>query len=96
MRLYDFKRGHKKSADEIEAIMQEMFDNVRREGEHILAEYKGLKKIEVWLEGKKLAAETESRDVPNEDAMDTLKKWNDFLFRVTGYTSKERKKKLSK
>ncbi len=96
MRLYDFKRGHKKSIDDIESIMQEMFHNVKREGERIYAEYKGLKSIEVWMEGKKLAAETKSRDVSNEDAMDTLKVWNDFLFRVTGYTAKERKKKMSK
>ncbi len=96
MRLYDFKRGHKKSIDDIEEIMKDMFENVRRDGDRLFAEYKGLKSIEVWLEGKKMAAETDARDVSNEDAMDTLKKWNDFLFRVTGYTTKERKKKMSK
>ena len=96
MRLYDFKRGHRKSMDEIEGIMKEMFNDVRRENERIYATYKGLAKIEVWLEGKKLAAETTSREVSNEDAMDTLKKWNEFLFKVTGYTSKERKKKMTK
>jgi len=96
MRAYDFKRGHKKGIEEIEAIMRELFENVQKNGERLVAQYKGLEKIEVWLEGKKLAVETTSRDVSGEDAMDTLKTWNEFLFRVTGYTAKERKKKLNK
>ncbi len=96
MRLYDFKRGHKKNIDEIEKIMGEIFGTVERRGEKLYSSYKGLAHIEVWLEKNKLAAITEPRDVSDQDALDTLKKWNDFLYRVTGYTAKERKKKLSK
>ncbi len=96
MRLYDFKRGHKKTAEEIEAIMKEMFGEVKKEGDKMISSYKGLERIEVWLEGKKLAAETTSKKVDDKEAMDTLRTWNDFLFRVTGYTAKERKKKMTK
>ena len=96
MRLYDFKRGHKKSLEEIGEIMKEMFGEVHEENGRLVSSYKGLERIEVWLEGKKLAAETKSKKVSGEDAMDTLKTWNEFLFRVTGYTAKERKKKMTK
>ncbi len=96
MRTYEFKRGHRKTLDEIEYIMREIFGYAERKGEKIISRYKGLKRIVVWLEGKMLAVETESRQVKDKDAMDTIKAWNDFLFRVTGYTAKERKKKLTK
>ena len=96
MRLYDFKRGHRKELDEIEEIMKLLFGKVRRENGKLISEYKGLSRIEAWIEGKKLAVETKSKEVSEADAMDTLKKWNDFLFKVTGYTAKERKKRMTK
>ena len=95
MRLYSFKRGHKKDESEIEAIMKDMFDNVHEEDGKLVAKYGGLERIEVWLEGKKLAVETKSKQVSEQEAINTLKVWNDFLFCVTGYTAKERKKKMS-
>ncbi len=96
MRLYEFKRGHRKGIEEIEEIMREIFGKVESKEGRLISSFKGLSRIEVWLQDKKLAVETESREVGEEDAMETLRKWNDFLFRVTGYTSKERKKKMSK
>ncbi len=96
MRLYDFKRGHKKDLEGIEAIMKELFGEVKREGEHLIASFGSLKRIEVWLEGGKMAAVTESEKGKSQDAQETLKRWNEFLFRVTGYTAKERKKKMTK
>ena len=96
MRAYSFKRGHQKGIDEIEDIMGEIFGNVKREENKLISSYKGLERIEVWLEGKNMMAETKSKKVNTQDSIDTIKKWNDFLFRVTGYTAKERKKKMVK
>lgn len=96
MRLYDFKRGHKKNLEEIAEIMKELFGEVKRENGHLIASYGALERIEIWLEGKKIAAETTSRKTEASVAQETLKRWNEFLFRVTGYTAKERKKKMSK
>ncbi len=96
MRAYSFKRGHQKGIDEIEDIMGKIFGNVKREENKLISSYKGLERIEVWLEGKNMMAETKSKKVNTEDSMDTIKKWNEFLFRVTGYTAKERKKKITK
>ncbi len=94
MRLYDFKRGHKKDLGKIAEIMEEIFGEVKREGEHLVASFGTLEKIEVWLEGGKMAATTTARR--EGDAQETLKRWNEFLYRVTGYTAKERKKKMTK
>jgi len=94
MRLYDFKRGHRKSLEEIAGIMEELFGGVKREGEHLVASFGTLERIEVWLEGSKMAATTSARR--EGDAQKTLKRWNEFLYRVTGYTAKERKKKMTK
>ncbi|AGB04551.1 hypothetical protein AciM339_0668 [Aciduliprofundum sp. MAR08-339] len=96
MRLYPFKRGHKKGIDEIEVIMKEIFGDVSRENGHLLASYGALEKIEIWIEEGKMAAETKSRKVESSISQETLKRWNDFLFRVTGYTAKERKKRMTK
>ena len=96
MRAYSFKRGHQKGIDEIGDIMREIFGNVKREGNKLISSYKGLERIEIWLEGKNMMAETKYKKVNTQDSMDTIKKWNEFLFRVTGYTAKERKKKMTK
>ena len=96
MRVYAFKRGYKKSLEEIRDIMVEIFGTVKMQGSKLISSYKGLERIEVWLENGKLVVETKSRNVSDKDAVDTVKAWNEFLFRVTGYTAKERKKKLTK
>ncbi len=96
MRLYSFKRGHKKSLEEIGKIMKDIFGDVSEENGHLLSSFGALDRIEVWIEDGKMAAETKSRKVESSLAQETLKRWNDFLFRVTGYTAKERKKKMTK
>ncbi len=96
MRTYPFKRGHKKTLYEVKSIMENIFGNVEIRDNKLISSYKGLEKIEAWIERGKLAVETKSKNVDEEDALQTVKVWNDFLFRVTGYTAKERKKKLTK
>ncbi len=96
MRYYSFKRGHKKTLEDIGNIMKELFGEVREENGHLIASFGALERIDVWLEGNKLAAETRSKKVESDLAQETLRRWNDFLFRVTGYTAKERKKKMTK
>jgi hypothetical protein len=100
MREYPVKRGHYSKAlagDGLKRIMEETFGHVEEDGEWLVSSYKGLKKVRVKPLGKtKLLVETETANVPEGDAADTLKKYNEFLFRATGYTAKERKKMMSK
>ncbi len=96
MRLYDFKRGHRKTLEGIKEIMKELFGEVREEHGHLVSSYLGLERIEVWPEDKRIAIDTKSRKVESDEAQKTLRVWNEFLYRVTGYTAKERKKKMTK
>jgi hypothetical protein len=64
-------------------------------GDHINSSYPGLTKIELWAEGKKLCVETET-DTQYANPSETIKFFNGLLESLTGYTTKERKKLISK
>lgn len=58
--------------------------------------YGSLKKISVQIKDKKLLVDTESSpDVDPAMAGDTIKRFNQFLGNATGYTSKQRRKKMT-
>ena len=100
MQDYDIKRGHWKNIDGdlLTKVVKDIFGNARSSKGTVTASYKALKKLTVSMEGKSiLRVDTQmTQDVSDEDAMDTISKYNEFLLRATGFTSKERKKKLNK
>ncbi len=100
MRKYDIKRGHYKNieGDGLPNIIEEVFGSVKKEGEYLVSSYGAIKSLRVGLEGKKyLLVETEMDSKADESvAAETIKRYNEFLFRATGYTAKERRKKLTK
>ncbi len=57
--------------------------------------YKSLKRMEVWMDGKQLCVHTESNMDSNiEDVSDANKCFRRFLESATGYTAKQRTKKM--
>ena len=59
--------------------------------------YKALKQMEVWINGKKLCVNTESNtDIDVGEVSDTNRRFRKFLDTATGYTAKERVKKMKK
>jgi len=99
MREYPVKRKLWKqlSVDGVAKTMEEIFGNAEINGDTVVSSYGSLSKIVVKIGDKKIFVETDSRkDVAQETMMDTIKKYNEFLYRVTGYTAKERKKLLMK
>jgi len=57
--------------------------------------YKSLKRMEVWREEKRLCVDTESdRDSDLADVADTNRCFRRFLDSATGFTSKQRVKKM--
>ncbi|MEM3206582.1 MAG: DUF5611 family protein, partial [Halobacteria archaeon] len=53
--------------------------------------------LTVWLDGKSLMVESRpAPGTPREAIQDTIRRFNDFLFKATGFTSKERTKKMGK
>ncbi len=95
MRTYPVRKTIKISKSYITEILKSKNMEFEEKGEHIISSYPGLKKIELWTDGTKLYAETET-DMEYENPSETIKFFNDLLAKVTGYTTKERKKLISK
>lgn len=97
---YDVKRQLKGalSSESIRQMLQEEFGTVSDEDGHLVASYGALERLECWLsDKKKVCVNTVSRSgVSNSEAAETIAKYNRFLLRVTGYSSKERRKKAMK
>ncbi len=99
MNAYDVKRGHKSNieGEKLKEIMEENFGDVIQENEKLVASFGAMKKGYVWMENKQLCIETEmNKQVDDKVAMKTIKAYNNFLLMATGFTSKERKKRLNK
>ncbi|MCL4437773.1 MAG: DUF5611 family protein [Candidatus Thermoplasmatota archaeon] len=94
-REYPVKKGLKTDPDTILSSAKELGIAGKIENSHVLLSIPGIRKIDIFNEGKKLMVETENED-KNPDPMKTLRMFNDLMEKITGYSSKERKKKFSK
>ncbi len=97
MNEYDIKRGHyeKIEGSNLEIMMKDSFESVKKEGEKLVSSFGALEKIIVWTEGKKiLCVETKmNTNVDDKTATETVRKYNQFLGRATGFSAKERRKR---
>lgn len=100
MQVLDIKRGHYKNLEEVglERMMTEAFGQVEKDGDKLKANFGAMKPITVWIKSKKeLCVDiVTEKDVPDETVMKTIKAKNDFLQRATGFSTKERSKRLQK
>ena len=100
MQDYDIRRGHQKELEggKLKALMQQIFGNASEEGGFLVAKFGALDKLTVgWDGGAVLKVETLMRKgASTDDAASTVKAYNIFLERATGFTSKERSKRLQK
>jgi hypothetical protein len=96
----DIKKGHFKKieGDNLKALMKSYFGNVKESGGKLVSEFGALRPITVWLKGKNvLCVEIETdRMVDDSVAMDSIKARNGFLLDATGFSTKERSKRLQK
>ncbi|RZN38550.1 MAG: hypothetical protein EF813_04735 [Methanosarcinales archaeon] len=98
MNEYPFKRGVAIDSDRILGVIKECFPSeVETIDNKFVISYKALKTMEVWVDGKKLCVNTESNtDIDIGEVSDTNKRFRKFLDTATGYTAKERVKKMKK
>ncbi len=83
--------------DKLKATMQEIFGNVEDKDGKLVSTFGALRPLTAWPDKKSLCVETQMvRDVSDEEAMQTIKAYNTFLERITGYTAKERGKRAQK
>ncbi len=80
-----------------DALEKNFSADIKEEKGKLTLCYGALKRLSVWIENKKLCVETESfTDADDEVILDTNRRYRKFLEDATGYTTKERLKKLKK
>lgn len=81
-----------------ECLKEAFPSEIKEEDGKFVTSYGVLSKITVWIEGKKLAVDTESDTSMTDDELilDSNKRFRDFLYAATGYTAKERLKQAKK
>jgi hypothetical protein len=96
MRDYELKRGIAKTleGDGLRTIAAEIFGQAGTEGNQILVAFGAIEKMVAWTDGKRLFVDTVMKTgVPDHVATETIKAYNTFLERATGFSAKERSKK---
>ena len=92
MREYRIKRGYN---PDINSLVKEYFGVEGNVEEGLKFFFDGIGEIFIKREGQKLYIETRPSGNKKSD-ISIIKRWNEFLFRATGKTAKERKKELLK
>jgi hypothetical protein len=100
MSEYEVRRGHQGNIapERLREHMKEIFGNAEQKGDKLVSSFGALKELRAWQGGKNiLCVETEmDPSVPDDVAGKTIKAYNTFLERATGYTAKERGKRAQK
>src|SRR5512137_420438 len=99
MQEYELRRGLQEniSPEKLKATMQEIFGNVQQREEKFVSSFGALKELTAWACKKNLCVDTTmDPTVSNDVAQGTIKAYNTFLERVTGYNAKERGKRAQK
>jgi len=100
MNEYDIKRGHfeKIEGDKLEHLMKDAFGDVKQDGDKLWSKFGALDKIVVWSDGKKtLCVETNmNTKVDDKTATETIRQYNFFLEKATGFSAKDRRKRAKK
>ncbi len=94
-RIYPVKKGVSTSAQDLLDKVKEFTGSGEMKDGHVFCSLPGIKSVEVYAEGKNLSVNTVN-DPENQDPMKTIRLFNDLIETLTGYSSKERKKKFSK
>ena len=97
---FDIKRGHGAllEGDGLKNLMVEMFGDVKEENGAYVTSFGATTKFEVkFISKSELEVSTESDKNASEEAMiETNRKYNDFMLKATGFSSKERSKRMQK
>ncbi len=97
---YDIKKGKFSDieGDGLRRITEETFGNAEMEGDLVVTSFGALDRMETKTVSKtQLFVCTKMRkDVTEEVATETIKRYNQFLERATGFNAKERGKRAQK
>jgi hypothetical protein len=99
MQHYPVRATHRKNLDgaSLETICRTHFDEVTREGPSVTSHWGAIVRLTVRSAGKELEVDlTMNPKVELAVAAETVQRYNAFLAEATGFTAKERAKRLRK
>ena len=99
MQNYPVRASHRGNLapEALGRIAREHFESVTVTSEDVAASFGAISRIVARASGRELAIEvTMNPKVPEETARETIARYNRFLEEVTGYSAKERAKRLRK
>jgi len=99
VQLYPVRASHRTnlSAPALEALAKTHFGVAELQGQSVESSYGAISRIVARGAGRDLSIEvTTNPKVPEEVARETIRRYNLFLEAVTGYSAKERAKRLRK
>lgn len=81
----------------LEEILRSCFGTAQVEGDAVIASYGAISRLSVRPAGRELSVDlTMNPKVPEDVARETIRRYNRFLEVATGYSAKERGKRLRK
>jgi len=99
MQEYEIRKGFQENIEpaRLRMQMEEIFGNVQERDGKLISSFGGLKEIAVWPSKKTIVVDTKMDPTVADDvAGSTIKAYNTFLEKLTGYTAKERGKRAQK
>jgi len=99
MQEYEMRKGFQENLqpEKLKTLMQEIFGNVLENDGKFASSFGALKELNAWPSKKNLAVEMKTDPSVGDDvARNTIKAYNTFLEKATGYTAKERGKRAQK
>jgi hypothetical protein len=96
---YPVRASHRSNlvASTLVEIATNEFGSAQVEGDAVVASFGAIVRISARAAGRELSVEvTMNPKVPEETAAETIRRYNLFLQAVTGYSAKERAKRLRK
>ncbi len=83
--------------ERIEATCRQQFEDATREGDRVKASYGAIAELHSWVAGRELAIDLRMNpQVESAVQSETIRRYNRFLEELTGFSSKERAKRLKK
>jgi len=100
MQEYEVRKGHQENLqpEKLKQHMRDVFGAVEERNGKLVSSFGALSEVTVWPSGKNaISVDTVmDRGTTDEVAQSTIKAYNTFLERITGYTAKERGKRAQK
>jgi Uncharacterized protein conserved in archaea len=93
MREYRFKRGYRPITEKLEEMLVKHFGGFEKEEDKYKVRLENTLFI-LWLNDKALNVESKTQTSGKSDTAKVLQIYNKFLEELTGYTVKERRKKM--